>query len=150
MPNFANVTLVGHLGRDPETKFTPSGTGIVSFSLATSRKDGQGHETTTWWRCTCFGKRGEVIAQYVKRGDPILVQGEPSLREFSKKDGSPGHSLEVVVNDFAFIKGKRDADGDGYHDDAAKPGQTGAGPAAGAQPAGQPDSAWDDEQDIPF
>ena len=144
MANYAAITLVGHLGRDPETKYTPSGTVIVTFSIATSRKGGQGNEVTTWWRCTCFGKRGEVIAQYFKKGDPILVQGEPSVRDYTKKDGSPGYSPEVVVNDFAFVKSKKD--GDDYNSHAPQP----ASPAANARPASQPESAWDDGDDIPF
>lgn len=144
MANYAAITLVGHLGRDPETKCAPSGTGIVTFSIATSRKDGQGNEVTTWWRCTCFGKRGEVIAQYFKKGDPILVQGEPSVRDYTKKDGSQGYSPEVVVNDFAFVKSKKD--GDDYNSHAPQP----ASPAANARPASQPESAWDDGDDIPF
>lgn len=144
MANYAAITLVGHLGRDPETKYAHSGTGIVTFSIATSRKDGQGNEVTTWWRCTCFGKRGEVIAQYFKKGDPILVQGEPSVRDYTKKDGSPGYSPEVVVNDFAFVKSKKD--GDDYNSHAPQP----ASPAANARPASQPESAWDDGDDIPF
>ena len=146
MPNFASVTLIGHLGRDPETRYTPSNTSVTSFSLATSRKDGQGQETTTWWRCTCFGKRGDVIAQYFRKGDPILVQGEPSLREYSGKDGQARTSLEVIVNDFSFIKGRKDADhGDSYNDAAPKPGN-GNGKSPGAS---QPDSAWPDD-DILF
>jgi len=144
MANYAAITLVGHLGRDPETKYAHSGTGIVTFSIATSRKDGQGNEVTTWWRCTCFGKRGEVIAQYFKKGDPILVQGEPSVREYTKKDGTHGYSPEVVVNDFAFVKSKKD--GDDYNSHAPQP----ASPAANARPASQPESAWDDGEDIPF
>ena len=144
MANYAAITLVGHLGRDPETKYAHSGTGIVTFSIATSRKDGQGNEVTTWWRCTCFGKRGEVIAQYFKKGDLILVQGEPSVRDYTKKDGSPGYSPEVVVNDFAFVKIKKD--GDDYNSHAPQP----ASPAANARPASQPESAWDDGDDIPF
>lgn len=145
MASFASATLMGHLGRDPETKYTPSGTSVTSFSIATSRKDGQGNETTTWWRCTAFGKRGEVVATYFKKGDPILVQGEPSVREYTKKDGSPGYSPEVVVNDFAFVKSKKD--GDDYNSHAPQPGTTSSARPA---PASQPESAWDDGEDIPF
>lgn len=145
--NFASITLGGHLGRDPEIKYSQSGTAITSFSIATNRKDGQGNETTTWWRCTCFGKRGEFIGQYFKKGDPILVQGEPSLREYTVKDGTPKTSGDVIVNDFSFVKGKKDADSD--YRPAPQPGYAAA---QAAQHAGQqPASAWNDaEEDIPF
>ncbi len=145
--NFASITVGGHLGRDPETKYSQSGTAITSFSVATSSKDGHGNETTTWWRCTSFGKRGEVVAQYFRKGDPILVQGEPSLREYTAKDGTPKTSAEIVVNDFAFVKGRKDADSDYQPAPAQSPGYTAAGQAT---PAGQqPASAWDDDT-IPF
>jgi single-strand DNA-binding protein len=138
MPNYAAVTIVGHLGRDPETKYSQAGTAITKFAIATSRKNGQGAETTTWWRCTCLGKRGENITQYVKKGDPILVQGEPSLQEYTAKDGTPKSSLEVLVNDFSFIKGRRDSASD-YQPAPAQ--ATNYGPPAST-------SSFDD--DIPF
>ncbi len=146
MASFASITLMGHLGRDPETKFSQAGTAITTFSIATSRKDGQGNETTTWWRCTVFGKRGEVVAQYFRKGDPILVQGEPSLREYTANDGTAKTSAEVIVNDFAFVKSKKDADSE--YRPAPQPGYT---PPSAASPTGQPqqqEAAWDD--DIPF
>jgi single-strand DNA-binding protein len=142
MASFASATLLGHLGRDPDTRFSQAGTAITTFSIATSRKDGQGAETTTWWRCTVFGKRGEVIAQYFRKGDLILVQGEPSLREYTANDGAAKTSAELIVNDFAFVKGKKDADSD--YRPAPQPGYT---PPSAASPT-EPATAWDD--DIPF
>ena len=116
MPNYASVTIMGHLGKDYETRFTPGGDAITSFSIATSRKwkgkDGQQQEETTWWNCSMFGKRGEVIGQYLKKGDPILVHGEPSLRKDQTNDGRDGFSLDVRVADFAFVGGKGDNQGE--------------------------------------
>lgn len=111
MANYASVTLVGHLGRDPETKQLSSAAGsVTSFSLATTvkRKDS---ETTTWWNCSLFGKRGEALAKYLKKGDPVLVAGEPMLRAYQKKDGGEGHALEVTCSDFSFIASKSDSNG---------------------------------------
>jgi single-strand DNA-binding protein len=105
MPNYANVTLIGHLGRDPETKYTDGGMAVVSFSVATSRKQ-RDQETTTWWRCTAFGKRGESLAQYFHKGDAILVNGEPSMRPWTAQDGTERQSLEVAVNDWSFVGAK--------------------------------------------
>lgn len=104
MPNYASVTLVGHLGKDPVTKSLPSGDSVTSFSIATSRKR-KDEEHTTWWNCSLFGKRGETLAQYLKKGDPVLIHGEPFLRQYSSANGD-GQSLDVVVNDFAFIGAK--------------------------------------------
>lgn len=105
MPNHAQVTLVGHLGRDPQTKHVPSGESVTEFSIATSRKRKDG-ESTTWWRCAMWGKRGEVIARYLKKGDPILVSGEPHMRPWTDNTGAERQSLEVDVREFAFIGGK--------------------------------------------
>jgi single-strand DNA-binding protein len=105
MPNHAQVTLVGHLGHDPATKHVPSGESVTEFSIATSRKRKTG-DSTTWWRCAMWGKRGEVIAQYLRKGDPILVTGEPHMRPWTDKDGHERQSLEVDVREFAFVGGK--------------------------------------------
>ena len=107
MPNYATATIIGHLGRDPEQRFTPDGNSVVNFSLATSRKR-KDEETTTWWRVSMFGKRGETLIRYLGRGDPVLVTGEPYLHEYEGKDGQMRQSLELVANDFAFV-GRSDA-----------------------------------------
>ena len=139
MANFASVTLAGHLGRDVELKSLPDGTTVANFSLATSRKR-RDKEVSTWWRCTLFGKRGEAIAQYLHKGDPVLIQGEPYLRSYTAKDGTERQSLEVDVREWAFVssKGERQADS-GYiaHQASQHPGDPQA-PAA------------DFDDDIPF
>jgi single-strand DNA-binding protein len=104
MPNFAHVQIVGHIGHSPVTKKVGQDTSVVNFSVATSKKRSQ-EETTTWWNCSVFGKRGEVIMKYFKKGDAILVVGEPSLRKYTSAKGE-GSSLEIVVSDFAFVGGK--------------------------------------------
>lgn len=113
MPNFASVTIVGHLGADVSVKSLPSGDSVANFSIATSRKRG-GNEVTTWWRAALFGKRADVLAQYARKGDPLLIQGEPFMRTYTDKDGSERQSLEVAVTDFAFLKGRNDDSGGGY------------------------------------
>lgn len=105
MPNHASVTLVGHLGADPATKHLPSGDVVCQFSLATTRKR-KDEALTTWWRCAMWGKRGEVIARHLRKGDPILVTGEPHLRPWTDQSGAQRASLDVEVRDFSFIGGK--------------------------------------------
>lgn len=113
MANYASVTLVGHIGRDVEIRHMSDGMMVANFSLATSRKRG-GNEVTTWWRAALFGKRAEVLAQYTKKGDALLITGEPFMRTYTDKDGSERQSLEVAVSDFAFLKGRNDDSGGGY------------------------------------
>ena len=107
MPNFNQVIMIGHLGRDPETKAVGSDT-VTTFSLATTRKR-KDQEFTTWWNCSMWGKRGEVIRQYLRKGDPILVMGEPWQRNYTTKDGREGVSMEVDVRDWTFVGSKNDA-----------------------------------------
>lgn len=98
----------GNLGRDAEQKFLTDGTSIISFSVAV--KSGYGDkEATTWPKCTMFGKRGEGVFPYLKKGQLVGISGELTLREYDKKDGSgKGASLEVRVNDLTLLGKKGD------------------------------------------
>lgn len=101
MPNMALVVLIGHLGRDPEMRQISSGDSVVTFSMATTRKRKE-QELTTWWRCTVWGKRGQVIMQYLKKGDAIQVTGEPYQTSY-EKDGQTRTMMEIEVRDFSFV-----------------------------------------------
>lgn len=102
MANFASITIMGNLGKEPEMRSLPDGTQVVNFSLASTRKR-RDQETTTWWRCACFGKQAEIIAQYMTKGSGIIVQGEPSAREYQTQDGTTKTSLEIDVKTFSFL-----------------------------------------------
>lgn len=134
MANFASVTLVGHLGRDVELKSLADGTMVANFSVATARKR-KDSEMATWWRCTLFGKRGEALAQYLHKGDPVLIQGEPYLRSYTANDGSERQSLECDVREWAFVSSKSE-----------RPGGAGYAAPSAAPPA----PAMDFNDDIPF
>ena len=122
MANFASVTLIGRLGRDPETKYIPDGTAVAKFSIATSRKRKDG-EVSTWWNCTLFGKRGEALAQYLHKGDPVLLQGARYLRSYTANDRTERQSLECDVKEWAFVssKGERQEGGGYATPQASKP-----------------------------
>lgn len=136
MPNFASVTLIGHLGRDPETRHTAGGQSVTNITLATSRKR-QGTETTTWWRGAVWGQRGETLAQYLGKGDPVLIVGEPYQREWTDQNGQSRLSMEVDVRDWSFVGGK----GDRSADAAVKPQVPSANTATGSQ---------NFDEDVPF
>lgn len=156
MPNHASVTLAGHLGKDPQTRHTPAGESVTSFSLATTINKKRDTERTTWWNCSAWGKRGEVIAQYLRKGDPILVTGEPSLRKYQTQDGRDGVSLEVNVQGFSFL-GSKDKDSDqgqqeprgGFAADGSCQPNDRARQAA-SMSAQAPRGDFDPDQDIPF
>lgn len=108
---FNKVILMGNLTRDVETRTTPSGQAVANFSLAVSRswkgQDGQQQEQTSFINCVAWGKPGEIIAQYVSKGSPLLVSGRLDQRSYEDKDGNKRQAVEVVVEDFNFISGGR-------------------------------------------
>lgn len=113
---FNKVILMGNLTRDVEVRTTPSGQSVANFSLAVSRswkgQDGQQQEQTSFINCVAWGKPGEIIAQYVKKGDPLLVSGRLDQRSYEDKDGNKRQAVEVNVEDFNFIGGgSRGGDG---------------------------------------
>jgi single-strand DNA-binding protein len=102
MPNHASCTIIGHLGRDAETKYLPGDKCVVSFTVATSRKR-KDEETTTWWRCQFWGDRAAKLSEYLTKGKAVMVQGEVHQREYETKDGIKGHSLEVEVRELVLL-----------------------------------------------
>lgn len=104
MPNMAKCTLIGHLGRDAETKFLPNDRAVVSFSIATTRKR-KDSEVTTWWRCQWWGDRAIKVAEYLTKGKAVCVIGDAYMRDYEGKDGGKKQSLEVDVSDLALLGG---------------------------------------------
>lgn len=111
---FNKVILMGNLTRDPETRAISNGQTVTNFSLAVSRswkgQDGQQQEQTSFINCVAWGKPGEIIAQYVSKGSPLLVSGRLDQRSYDDKDGNKRQAVEVVVEDFNFIGGGRGDD----------------------------------------
>ena len=104
---FNKVTLMGNLTRDVEVRTTASGQTVASFSLAVSRtwrdQSGEQKEQTSFINCVAWSKAGEIIAQYTKKGDPLLVSGRLDQRSYEDKDGNKRQAVEVNVEDFNFI-----------------------------------------------
>jgi len=99
--------MTGNLGRDCETRHTPSGDPVVSFSVGV--KSGYGkNESTTWANCAMFGKRAEAVAPYLTKGQLVGICGEVNLREWTDKDGGKRQSLDVRVTDLTLL-GKKDS-----------------------------------------
>lgn len=107
---FNKVILMGNLTRDVETRTTASGQTVSNFSLAVSRswrgQDGQQQEQTSFINCVAWGKTGEIIAQYVSKGQSLLVSGRLDQRSYEDKDGNKRQAVEVVVEDFNFVGGR--------------------------------------------
>ena len=105
---FNKVILMGNLTRDPETRQTPNGQSVTNFALAVNRtwkgQDGSTQEQVSFIDCVAWGKTGEVIAQYIQKGRPILVSGRLDQRSW-EQDGQKRSKVEVVVEDFNFVGG---------------------------------------------
>ena len=101
---FNKVILMGNLTRDVEVRMTASGQSVANFSLAVSRswrgQDGQQQDQTSFINCVAWGKVGDIIAQYVHKGSPLLVSGRLDQRSYQDKDGNKRSAVEVVVADF--------------------------------------------------
>jgi len=143
--SFNKIILVGNLGRDPELRYTPQGTPVCSFSLATNerRKDrntGENNDITTWFRVTLWGRQAETASQYLTRGRPVYIEGRLRVEEWTDRDGKPRHTLEVHATDMQFIGG-------GRSDDAVAPPARAA--AAGSTEAMPPAPDVSDD-DVPF
>lgn len=108
--SFNKIILVGNLGRDPELRYTPQGTPVCSFTVATNekRKDraGELQDITTWFRVTLWGRQAETASQYLTKGRPVYIEGRLRLEEYSDKEGNKRQSLEVNASDIHFIGGR--------------------------------------------
>jgi single-strand DNA-binding protein len=141
--SFNKITIVGNLGRDPELRYTPQGTPVCSFTVATNerRKDraGEMQDSTTWFRVTLWGRQAETASQYLTKGRPIYVEGRLRVEEWTDRDGKQRYTLEVHATDMQFIGG-------GRADEAAAGG---GAPARASSAPEQPDADLSDD-DIPF
>lgn len=148
MSSFNKITIVGHLGRDPVLRYTPQGTAVCDFSVATTERrsgggGGDAQDFTTWFKITLWGKQAEVANQYLSKGKQVYIEGRLRQSEYTDREGMKRTSLEVTASDIQFL-GTRGEEGS-------------AGASASARPAsapGQSSSAMDDNQpsdeDIPF
>ena len=105
---FNKVILMGNLTADPETRTTPNGKNVTSFSLAINRTwnnaNGERQEETSFINCTAWGKTGETIAKYVSKGRQLLVSGRLQQRTWQDKDtGKNRSAIDVVVEEFSFV-----------------------------------------------
>ena len=145
--SFNKIIVVGNLGRDPELRYTPQGTPVCSFTVATNekRKDraGETQDVTTWFRVTLWGRQAETASQYLAKGRPIYVEGRLRLEEWTDRDGKQRYTLEVHATDMQFIGGGR---GD---ETAAAAGGGGATSRAPSTERQQPEQDLSDD-DIPF
>jgi single-strand DNA-binding protein len=150
------VILVGHLGRDAETKFTPGGAAVTRFSVATSRRwkdkdSGEWKEETDWSNVTLW--RSENLANYLTKGKQVYVEGRLHTRSYEDKDGKKVYATDVVADDVILLGGQ--GGGGGRTDDYSQ--QPVSQPRGAGGPSRNPAPAHDDtfgqgitDDDVPF
>lgn len=137
MAGISKVILVGNLGRDPETRYTPNGTMNVRFTMAVNRKfrdqAGQDQERTTWFNVTAWGRLAETVDRlsqsgYLAKGQQVFVEGRLESREYQDQQGQNRTSLDVNATELQLLGSRGDAEG---------------GPFGGGQRGGQGGDAGD-------
>ncbi len=111
MRSVNKVILIGHLGKDAETKFTGNGASVTNFSVATSRKwkdkqSGEMREETEWSRIVLW--RSEKLAEYLKKGKPVYIEGHLQTRSYEDKDGRKVYTTEIVADEVILLGGDKD------------------------------------------
>ncbi len=105
--SFNTIMIMGNLGRDPELSYTPQGTAVCKFTVATNErrrdKAGEQQDITTWFRVTVWGKQAENVSRYLSKGRKVFVQGRLHVEEWTDREGKPRQSLEVNASDVQFI-----------------------------------------------
>lgn len=165
MASVNKVIILGNLGRDPETRYMPSGDAMTTISIATTEswKDkvsGEKKETTEWHRVTFFGKLAEIAGQYLKKGSSVYVEGSLRTRKYTDKDGIEKYATDIKADTMQMLGGRQNSTGmdDNYDSPqnmqnyAAAQRQTAPAPTQSPRPATRPAPNFADmaDDDIPF
>ena len=140
------VILVGNLGNDPDTRYTPSGTAVTTISVATSetwtdKQTGQKQERTEWHRVKFFGRLAEIAGEYLRKGSQVYVEGSLRTDKYTDKQGIERYATDIIASEMQMLGGRGDGGGERRPQRQERPSQQ--------EPAGFPgDDGLPDE--IPF
>ena len=112
MASLNRVTLIGHLGADPEVRYTQNREAIATIRIATTetykdKSSGERKETTEWHRIVFFNRMAEVVGEYLKKGSPIYVEGRIQTRKWQDKEGQERYTTEIEANEMQMLGGKQ-------------------------------------------
>ena len=157
--------IIGNLGRDPEMRYTPGGQAVTQFSVATNRnyRDPQGEwqSETEWFRVVVWGDQGERVAEYLRKGHKVYVEGRIQTRQWEDQSGAKRYTTELIANRVQSLE-RRDREGDppfpgdSPGGSSAGSSSSGSGGAAGGSSGGSgtassaPSSSAEDFDDLPF
>ncbi|MBC9073413.1 single-stranded DNA-binding protein [Thauera sp. CAU 1555] len=160
MASLNKVILIGNLGRDPETRYMPSGDAICNVTIATTetwkdKASGERREATEWHRVVFFGRLAEIAAQYLRKGSQVYVEGRLQTRKWQDKEGQERYTTEIRADEMKMLGGRREGgdapmrdSGGGYDAPPARQERAPA-PAPQGKPAGGGGFGEFDD-DIPF
>ena len=139
MASLNKVMLIGNLGKDPEVRYTPSGTAVASFNLATSdrvkNKSGEWEERTEWHRVTLWARLAEIAGEYLSKGKTVYIEGRLQTRKWQDNSGNERYTTEIVGEKMQMLSPK---------------GEGRRGGDAVSEPAGGYDEPPFQDDDIPF
>jgi single-strand DNA-binding protein len=106
------VMIIGHLGRDPEMRYTPSGRPVTTFSVATSRSwhsaDGERHEETEWFNIVAWGSLAEICNQHLHKGQQVYIEGRLQTRRWEDAEGNKHFTTELVAKEMIMLGERRE------------------------------------------
>ncbi|WP_280153245.1 single-stranded DNA-binding protein [Piscinibacter sp. XHJ-5] len=162
MASVNKVILIGNLGRDPEVRYTPSGSAVCNLRIATTRNwknrdSGEKQEETEWHSVVLYDRQAEVAGEYLKKGRPVYIEGRLKTRKWQDKDGNDRYTTEIVAESMQLLGGREGMggsdEGGGYSrggEERSERSAPAAKPAA-SKPAAKSSTGFDDmDDDIPF
>ena len=149
--NINKVVFAGQI----KTSSTQDGMHIVNLRIASSKrykdKSGAQQEKTTWMSAVAFNRQAEVIGQYFQKGDPIYIEGNLDVRNWEDNQGQKRESIEIRISEFQFVGSKSNSDSQGSQSyQSNQPNQNQSNGHDASAQYRQPESDWDDSEQIPF
>ena len=153
------VILIGNLGKDPEVKFTPGGTAVAKFTLATNErykdKSGEWQDRTEWHNIVFYGRQAEIAGEYLKKGRQIYVEGRLQTRKWQDKEGQDRYTTEIIADRMQMLGSREGGGSSAPPSEPAErePAAAGAGGGGGARKGGgapAKKNVDDLDDDIPF
>jgi len=149
------VILIGNLGKDPEVKYTPNGTAIAKFSLATNErykdKEGNWQDRTEWHNIVAWQRLAEIAGEYLKKGRPVYIEGRIQTRSWDDKDsGQKKYMTEIVAHDLVLLGGRGEGDSGGEGRSRGAGASQNMDQRGAATEENFPQTAQITDEDIPF
>ncbi len=145
MSGVNKVILIGHLGADPQMRFTPNGTPVAQFNLATTERfndrNGERQERTEWHRIVAWSRLAEICNQYLKKGKQVYVEGRLQTRSWEDQSGNKRYTTEIVANNMIML---------GRAGDVAEEVPSQSAPAEETEQSPSGSGTTSNEDDLPF